>query len=170
MVVWLNGPYGVGKSTLAEKLRERTPDSFVFDAEEVGNAVRGNTPPERFNGYIFEGYPLWFRFCAELLGEIADRRGRVVYVPMTLVYEDSFGKIAAPLAARGIEARHILLTSTREIVHDRILARGEDEGCWCMENIDLCLDNQRDFRDVIRVASVGRTPDELADEVLERIK
>ncbi len=166
MVVWLNGPYGVGKSTLAEKLRERVPDSFVFDAEEVGNAVRENMPPERFNGYIFEGYPLWFRFCAELLRDILDGRETTVFVPMTLVYKDSFEKIAQPLAAHGIEARHILLTSTRDVVRGRILARGEDADCWCAQNIDLCLENQAEFENVLRVESVGRTVDELADEVL----
>ena len=70
MIVWIDGPYGVGKSTLAEKLQELEPHSFLFDAEEVGNAVRENTPRELFCGYIFENYPLWFDFCVELLKDI----------------------------------------------------------------------------------------------------
>ena len=58
MIIWINGPYGVGKSSLAENLHERNPHSFIFDAEAVGNAVRDNLPKELFNGYIFESYPL----------------------------------------------------------------------------------------------------------------
>ena len=169
MVVWINGPYGVGKSTLAEKLHERDPESFIFDAEAVGNAVRDNLPRALYNGAVFEAYPLWFSFCAELLRKISAGFGGHVYVPMTLVYKDSFARIAQPLAESGVAAKHILLVSTHEIVHDRILARGEDEGCWCMENIDLCLKNQREFDDVIRIESTGKTADELADEVLGTI-
>ena len=44
MIYWINGPYGVGKSALADKLHEINPNSFIFDAEEVGNAIRDNMP------------------------------------------------------------------------------------------------------------------------------
>ena len=46
MIVWISGAYGVGKSTLAEALAGKLEDAMVFDAEEVGNAVRGNYPGE----------------------------------------------------------------------------------------------------------------------------
>ena len=58
MIIWISGPYGVGKSTLAQFMAERMPDTLVFDAEEVGNAVRGNYP-DCPKGFIFEDYPLW---------------------------------------------------------------------------------------------------------------
>lgn len=169
MVIWIDGPYGVGKSTLAERLRELAPHSFVFDAEQVGNSVRENTPKELFNGYIFEGYPLWFELCAALLSDLSRRYDGTIYVPMTLTERDSFEKIAAPLRQSGIAAAHIVLTSTYEVVHDRILQRGEEEDCWCMENIGLCLERQRDFDGVVRLLSVGKTVDELARELLEAV-
>lgn len=166
MILWINGPYGVGKSTLAEELHRRNPHSFIFDAEEVGNAVRENVPKELFNGYIYEGYPMWFRLCAELLTDLSGRYSGDIYVPMTLVRKDSFDKIRVPLEAAGIALCHILLESSQEIVHDRILARGEGGECWCMKHIGLCLESQREFAGVHRIASVGKTPPELAAEVL----
>lgn len=42
MIIWISGPYGVGKSTLAEALEKKIQNALIFDAEEVGNAVRGN--------------------------------------------------------------------------------------------------------------------------------
>lgn len=162
MIIWINGPYGVGKSTLARKLHENNPNSFIFDAEAVGNAVRDNLPEHRFNGYIFEGYPMWFTMCAALLNDIASDFSGDIYVPMTLVWKDSFAKIAEPLAAQGHAVKHILLTSSYDVIHDRILARGEDETCWCMQNIRLCLEQQASFEDVIRIESCGATVQELA--------
>jgi len=167
-IIWINGPYGVGKSTLAEKLHELNPNSFIFDAEEVGNAVRGNIPKELFNGYIFENYNLWFRNIVELLIEIISKYSGDIYIPMTLVNKDSFNKIANPLKEYGLNVEHILLESTYEVVHDRILSRGEQEGCWCMNNIELCLANQSTFKNVRRIESIGKTVDELASEVLIR--
>lgn len=38
MIIWINGPYGVGKSTLAEALQQKLPNSFLFDAEQIGRA------------------------------------------------------------------------------------------------------------------------------------
>lgn len=169
MIIWIDGPYGVGKSTLAERLAELDPRGFVFDAEEVGNAVRENTPRELYNGAIFEGYPMWFEMCVALLTDLSRRYDGTIYVPMTLTEPDSFKKIAAPLRDNGIEARHVLLESTFEVVRDRILERGEEEGCWCMENIGLCLERQRDFENVIRLRSVEKTVDQLAAELLETI-
>lgn len=170
MIVWINGPYGVGKSTLAEKLHELDGGSFIFDAESVGNAVRDNLPPELFNGWIFENYPMWHKVCSELLADIAERFHGSIYVPMTLVERDSFGKIAQPLLDAGIDVKHILLTSRYDVIHDRILKRGEDEDCWCMRNIRLCLEKQAGFSDVVRVASAGRPVEELAAEILEYVR
>jgi deoxyadenosine/deoxycytidine kinase len=36
MIIWLNGGLGAGKTTLAEELHQRIPDSVVYDPEDVG--------------------------------------------------------------------------------------------------------------------------------------
>lgn len=169
MIVWINGPYGIGKSALAEKLLEDDSHGFLFDAEEVGNAVRDNMPTELFNGYLFENYPLWFEMCTALLKDISERYDGLIYVPMTLALPDSFEKIARPLRQGGISVRHILLESSFEIIHDRILARGEEEGCWCMRHIDFCLERQRNFENVIRIRSLGANVGELAGLVRKEL-
>ena len=35
MVIWISGPYGVGKSTLAEYMQSKMKDTLIFDAEAV---------------------------------------------------------------------------------------------------------------------------------------
>jgi hypothetical protein len=36
MIIWINGPFGVGKSQTAYELNYRIPNSIVVDPEEVG--------------------------------------------------------------------------------------------------------------------------------------
>ena len=169
MIIWIDGAYGVGKSTLAEKLHGLLPNSSIFDAENVGNAVRDNMPQSVYYSETFEGYPLWFHVCNELLTELTDRFDGVVLVPMTLMRRESFARFAEPLKGQGIEIVHVLLESSKEVIHDRILARGENEDCWCMRHIDDCLSAQQHFEDVIRVQSLGQTADELAKEVVQAL-
>jgi broad-specificity NMP kinase len=135
MIIWISGAYGVGKSTLAEALAGRMGDALVFDAEEVGNAVRGNYPDCPY-GYIFEDYPLWGEFCYRLLKDIHDNFQKDILVPMTLVRSASY-RIIQALERDGIETFFIVLEASHQSIHDRILARGEEEGCWCMENIEM---------------------------------
>ena len=43
MIIWISGPYGVGKSTLAEVLEKKIENALIFDAEEVGTCRSGDT-------------------------------------------------------------------------------------------------------------------------------
>ena len=65
MVYWINGPYGVGKSTVAEVLQKKLPKAHIFDAEEVGNAIRDNFPEESkytqsFFGWLTEKVDIFY--------------------------------------------------------------------------------------------------------------
>jgi deoxyadenosine/deoxycytidine kinase len=35
MIIWPNGGFGAGKTTLAEELRRRVPGAVVYDPEDV---------------------------------------------------------------------------------------------------------------------------------------
>ena len=135
MIIWISGPYGVGKSTLAEAMAAKMENALIFDAEEVGNAVRENYPDCPY-GYIFEDYPLWGEFCYLLLKDVHEKFHKDILVPMTLLRAESYS-IIEKLLQDGIDTRLVVLEASYQTVHDRILARGEEEGCWCMENIEL---------------------------------
>ena len=36
VIIWINGGFGAGKTTLAEELHRRLPDALVFNPEDVG--------------------------------------------------------------------------------------------------------------------------------------
>lgn len=138
MIIWISGPYGVGKSTLAEAMIVKMKKAIIFDAEEVGNAVRDSYPTCPF-GYIFEDYPLWSEFCYQLLKDIHINFNKDIIVPMTLLREDSY-KIIQKLNDDGIKTELIVLQADYETIYERILRRGEDENCWCIQNIKLSMD------------------------------
>jgi len=166
MIIWISGPYGVGKSTLAEAMAEKMKNTIIFDAEEVGNAVRENYPDCPY-GYIFEDYPLWGEFCYMLLKDIHETFQKDILVPMTLLREKSNG-IIEKLNRDGIRTHLVTLEASYQTVHDRILARGEEEGCWCMENIELARVGCAALPG-IHIQTDDKTIDALCDEVLNQM-
>ncbi len=164
MVIFLSGPYGVGKSTVAEALAPKM-NALIFDAEAVGNAVRDNYPDWPF-GAIFEDYPLWAEFCVRLLRELHARYGRDILVPMTLRRESSRVSLIDRLTEAGVAARLIVLTASHRTVHDRILARGEGEDCWCMQHIDASREGTAALQGAWCVDTEGRGVEEIARTIL----
>lgn len=169
MIVWISGAYGAGKSTVAEALKEKLGNAYLYDAEEMGNAVRDNYP-SLHSGVIYEDYPLWVEFNYRLLKDIAARYDGYVLVPMTLLRQKSVDEILSRLAADGIDTRLFILEASPETLHDRILARGEDEDCWCMENREMARDRAAAVRGGIHVQTDGRTVGQVADEIFGRLK
>lgn len=167
MIIWISGAYGVGKSTLAKAMAEKMENALIFDAEEVGNAVRGNYPNNPY-GYIFEDYPLWGEFCYKLLKDIHNKFHKNILVPMTLVRSESY-KIIENLIRDGIETHFIILEASHQNIHDRILARGEDEGCWCMKNIEMARACSGSLPGGVHIETDGKSADELANIVLKNV-
>lgn len=163
MIIWLSGPYGVGKSTLAEAMAAKMENALIFDAEEVGNAVRKNYPDCPY-GYIFEDYPLWGEFCYLLLKDIHEKFQKDILVPMTLLHKESY-RIVERLRQAGIKTHLVILEASHQTVHDRILARGEEEGCWCMENIELARSGSAALPG-IHIHTDGMEAEELCNKLL----
>ena len=86
---------------------------------------------------------------------------------MTLLRRPSYS-IIKKLLQDGIDTRLVVLEASYQTVHDRILARGEEEGCWCMENIELARDGSAALPG-IHVQTDSKTVDELCDEVLKQV-
>lgn len=169
MIIWISGAYGVGKSTLADALMNRIDNAMVFDAEEVGNAVRGNYPNEPY-GVIFEDYPLWCEFNYALLKDIHNNFDQNILVPMTLVRQNSYDKIIERLIKAGIDTKFIILEATCENIHDRILTRGEDVNCWCMRNIDMSSAGSKSVSGGYHIQTDNKTVEELTEEVIMYIR
>lgn len=163
MIIWISGPYGVGKSTLAEAMATKMENAIIFDAEEVGNAVRENYPDCPY-GYIFEDYPLWGEFCYLLLKDVHEKFRKDILVPMTLLRAESYS-IIEKLLRDGIDTRLVVLEAGYQTVHDRILTRGEEEGCWCMENIELSRAGSAALPG-IHIQADGKSVENIMEELL----
>lgn len=122
MILWLNGSFGAGKTTVAHELQRRLPDAFVYDPENVGYFLRKNAP-EVCRTEDFQDVPLWRDFNYETLKWIAGTYPGVILAPMTLNRQQYFDEIIGRLVQDGVVVHHIILWAGRETLLKRLRKR-----------------------------------------------
>ena len=162
MIYWLNGAYGVGKTTVAEALQPLLRNAHIFDPEMVGNGIRDNYPDSLFCE-TYEEYPIWLETNYKLLKDLYERYDGDIIAPMTLLQESSYTAIIGRLLGDGIPARYIYLDADEATLKHRMIDSGREEpDSWCVRHIPACLDAQAADTHAVHIDTVGRTPQELA--------
>ncbi|WP_113705249.1 AAA family ATPase [Nonomuraea lactucae] len=138
MVVWLNGPFGVGKTTAARSLRVACPKYHIYDPELVGVLLHRVTP-KRWRPDDFQDYRLWRWLTATIL-LCALRLGiRPLVVPMTLVDEQARRAILGRLLRHGVPVREFWLHTDPNVLLQRLWSRDGRHGSWAEQQIERCL-------------------------------
>lgn len=104
MIVWLNGPFGVGKSSTAAQLASLLPKARFVDPERLGGVLHftiGWLRPGDFQN-------LWvWRRGTVLLTRWAARRGTVVVVPMSVLRPSVLDELMRGLRRHGHAVHHV---------------------------------------------------------------
>ena len=124
MHVWINGPFGVGKSSAADQLVELRPACRHFDAEWVGYMLTAN-----LKGVVlrdFQDLPAWRRLVPAVAREVADHTSDNLVVVQSVLNHDYWDELTAGLAANDLPMLHVLLdadalTLRRRIEHDEVV-------------------------------------------------
>lgn len=152
MLVWLNGPFGGGKTQTAHEIQRRLPGSVICDPEEVGFGLHRMTPSYLRND--FQDHPSWRQGVYEVLDLVLSKHDGVVLAPMTIVDSQYYGETVGRLRSRGHDVRHFTLLADRQTVlrrlHERALGRavqlvaGKDAPLrgerFAVSKLDLCLE------------------------------
>ena len=166
MIYWLNGAYGVGKTTVTGRLVKKLRNAHVFDPELIGDGIRDNYPQSLFFE-TFEQYPLWLELNYRLLKDVCSRYDGDIVVPMTLLKKESYEAIIKRLLDDGIDVRYIYLDADEETLRHRLIDLGrEAPDSWCVRRIPECLAAQREDRFAAHIDTVGKTPEMICDEII----
>jgi hypothetical protein len=122
MLLWINGPFGGGKTQTAHEIHRRLPDSVICDPEEVGFGLRRMTPS--YLRHDFQEYLAWRQGVFEVLDQVLTEHAGVVIAPMTIVEPSYFEETVGQLRGRGHDVRHFALLADRRTVLRRLRERG----------------------------------------------
>jgi predicted kinase len=121
MMIWINGAFGAGKTTLAEELHRRLPGALEFDPEYVGYILTRWVPKPPSGD--FQDIPLWRKLVAEFAIGMAVEYGQPLIIPMTLVNPAYREEIFGPITKAGERILHVFLEVPAEELRRRIDAQ-----------------------------------------------
>jgi AAA domain len=107
MMIWINGAFGAGKTTLAEELHRRLPEALAFDPEYVGFILTRWVPKPPSGD--FQDIALWRKLVAEFAIGMAAEYGQPLIIPMTLVNPAYREEIFGPITKAGERILHVFL-------------------------------------------------------------
>jgi hypothetical protein len=136
LVVFVNGPFGVGKTTVARLVAARAPGVAIFDPERIGYVLR--RLPRGFPGSTrhlddYQDSTLWRRLTVRFAA-LRARRARVLLLPMNFARADHLAEIRAGLERAGVRTREVCLVASDATLRARLASRGlhpdSPEGRW----------------------------------------
>ncbi len=118
MIVWINGTFGVGKTTTAGLVNERT-GWRQFDPEHVGYLLAGNLRDLAFDD--FQDLPPWRVLVPIVADEILRFAGGPAMVAVQTVLDEAYwDELEAGLSARNRSVFHVVLDADEEALRRRI--------------------------------------------------
>jgi 8-oxo-dGTP pyrophosphatase MutT (NUDIX family) len=124
VIIWVNGPFGAGKSRAAREMLDLIPESTLYDPELLAGCLRQWLPGKRLEDITdFQELPVWRRLVVDAAAALLAEVGGVLVVPMSLLRQEHRDEIFGGLASQGIEVRHVLLDPGETILRQRIAAR-----------------------------------------------
>jgi hypothetical protein len=139
VLIWINGTYGAGKTSVARRLAELRPGARLIDPEQIGFMLRriwpGKAPAD------FQDLPIWRELTLATLRAAAREPGAsTMLVPMTLANEGYFTEIVGGLRAAGIDVRHFTLIAKPPTLRRRLRRRIDwpSSRRWALARVDEC--------------------------------
>ncbi|MEV0780686.1 AAA family ATPase [Streptomyces sp. NPDC050433] len=175
MIVWVNGSFGAGKTTLVAELHSRRPDALVYDPEQVGLVLRDIVDVPTGD---FQDLRLWRRQLVSLALGLLEEYERPILVPMTLVDPLYVSEVFGALAAAEVPVHHFFLKVPAPELERRVESRGAAPGHpdhnpaalrWVKERIARCVTAADTMPDGTVLLDGERPTAELADDVLKQV-
>lgn len=138
MIIWLNGAFGSGKTSVSQELKKLNPDMVIFDPEDVGLFIRASVPygdkdPD------FQDHKLWRILNFEIIKHLSESQTNNIIIPMTITNQCYYEEIINKLREHGHDVQVYSLRAPKEIIHKRLLERGDAPDSWAFHQTDRCL-------------------------------
>jgi AAA domain len=176
VIIWINGAFGAGKTTLAGELMRRMPEAVLFDPEYVGYILREWVPVPTGD---FQDLPSWRELVIETALALRRHHAETLIVPMTLINDAYAGQILDGIRQRGEEVIHVFLDLDADVlrqrINDRVLHPDNPQADqqareFCLGNLDRGIAAAaRQPAGTLMLRSDKLSPAELADEIMSQL-
>ena len=145
MIVMINGPFGIGKTTVSQMLKESVENAMIFDPEEVGFMLRNivtediKLPSEKTGD--FQDLKPWKVLTVDVAENLIKTYQKNLIIPMTIWNTEYFSYIRNGLKKIDNDIHHFCLLAKKETIFQRLTKRGDAPGSWTFQQTEKCLNS-----------------------------
>jgi hypothetical protein len=173
VVVFINGSFGIGKTTVARLLSSLLVQSTVFNPEPLGLAIASlaKLVSRKHRTDDFQDLLLWRRATVRSIRALTRIR-RTVIVPMAFSNAAYLDEVVTPLRHGGVYTLHFCLTAPYQVVLQRLRAREGRRGpsAWQLRRSEECCVAHQGPEFAEHVPAAERSAVDLARYLAERIR
>lgn len=173
MIIFINGAFGVGKTTVAELLQSKLANSMIYDPELVGGMLRYMTQEVLTTGENtddFQDIALWPTLTVEIAKQVQQQYQRHLIIPMTITNREYFGTITEGLRQIDADFHHFCLLASRDTIRERLIKQGHEPGDWVFRQMERCVMELETAVFQTHLDTDNRQPDKLANMILAEIE
>jgi len=175
MILLINGPFGVGKTTVGRLIRRRIPGSRLYNPEWTGSLLM-RLPFIRLRGAgtdDFQDIDLWRRTVVHGTRVFRSIARDTVIVPMTFSRRDYYDEIVSGIREFDDDVRTFCLKAEMPTILERLKQRGEkireEEDNWPARKLRECIEAHKDPHFGEPLNTENLTAAEVADQILQRL-
>lgn len=171
MILWLNGPFGVGKTTTAQAICEGRSAWTLFDPEEIGQRVRVENPEQPSTD--FQDIRQWRVLVPQALCTHDDANAGNVVAPQTVLNQSYWNEMCHQFEQHHSMVFHVMLDCDSAILAARIANdQFNNAACgWRSEHLDqysIARDWMTAAADLV-VDTSSMTPTEVTTTILQAL-
>lgn len=166
MIIWINGAFGSGKSSVAECLSRNIPYSYIYDPENVGYFLWEMFPDEMKRKGNFQHIPIWREINYKTLKHIDSQFDGVIIAPQTIYIKQYYDEIISKFIEDKIQIKHFILSATKQTIINRLMGRGELPNSWAEQHIDKCLKAFETDITSIKISTDNKDIPEIVNEII----
>jgi len=172
VLIWINGAFGAGKTSVAEALKKRISESMIYDPEIIGAAIGDLVPASPTGDY--QDLPIWRNLVSDTALALRRHYSQTLIVPMTIVDPNYQREIFEPIQSGGNEVIVVsLIVSPKELrrrITEQVLSTDPKQDAqirqWRINQVDRCVTAFQDQALGHPISNENRPVDETIAEIL----
>ena len=172
MILCLDGPYGVGKTTIANKIKEKfiSKDLIILESDYYYQEwFKENPELFLFGGTMPQNNQRFVSMFRDVIKETASNPNQLIISDMALTDDVSRKGIIDELCSEGYDVKHIILTADKDTILERIENDKNRDQSFAHQWLPVQLSYLENI-DATKVETEGRSIDDIADLIISIIQ
>ena len=170
MIIWLNGTYGVGKTTVARKIGELLDTEIeILESDYYYQEMVKENMLLAFGGTLPQNNKNFLKRFKKVIEEKLENTNKQLVIVMALTQKEGVELLFEHFNLKG-NVLHIILTASEETIKSRINSDDNRERGFAIEWLKYNLAFlDANFPDAIRIDTENEDADAIANEIISHL-